>query len=59
MSLGLTMVVAGGALVSLGLVIAGILLGGALLYLIVVRFRRPAWQQQAEALAPSIVKPGV
>jgi tetratricopeptide (TPR) repeat protein len=59
MSLGLTMVVAGGALDSLGLVVAGVLLGAALLYLIVVRFRRRAWQQQAEAIAPSIVKPGV
>jgi tetratricopeptide (TPR) repeat protein len=59
MSLGLTMVVAGGALNSVGLVVAGVLLGGALLYLIVLRFRRQAWQQRAESVAGSIVKPGV
>jgi tetratricopeptide (TPR) repeat protein len=59
MSLGLTMVVAGGALDSVALVVAGILLGCALLYLIVIRFRRPAWRQHAEEIAPLIVKPGV
>lgn len=59
MSLGLTTVVAGGALNSVALVIAGILLGVLMLYLIVVRFRRPAWQQRAESLAPLITKPGV
>jgi tetratricopeptide (TPR) repeat protein len=59
MSLGLTMVVAGGALDSAGLVIAGVLVGSALLYLIVLRFRRQAWQQRAETLGPSIAKPGV
>lgn len=59
MSLGLTMVVAGGALDSAGLVIAGVLVGSALLYLIVLRFRRQAWQQRAESLGPSIAKPGV
>ena len=59
MSLGLTMVVAGGALDSAGLVIAGVLVGSALLYLIVLRFRRQAWQQRAESLGPTIAKPGV
>jgi tetratricopeptide (TPR) repeat protein len=59
MSLGLTMVVAGGALNSVGLVVAGVLLPGGLLYLIVLRFRRQAWQQRAESMAPSIAKPGV
>ncbi|MFL6142278.1 MAG: tetratricopeptide repeat protein [Labedaea sp.] len=59
MSLGLTMVVAGGALNSVGLVVSGVLLGGALLYLIVVRFRRPVWQHRAESLAGHIAKPGV
>ena len=59
MSLGLTMVVAGGALDSVGLVVSGILVGGALLYLIVLRFRRQAWHLRAEAMAPSIAKPGV
>ncbi len=59
MSLGLTMVVAGGALDSAGLVVAGVLVGSALLYLIVLRFRRQAWQQRAESLGPSIAKPGV
>jgi tetratricopeptide (TPR) repeat protein len=59
MSLGLTMVVAGGALDSVGLVVAGIVLGSVLLYLIVLRFRRQAWRQRAEALAGSIAKPGV
>lgn len=58
MSLGLTMVVAGGALNSVGLVVSGVLLGGALLYLIVVRFRRPAWQHRAESLSGHIAKPG-
>lgn len=58
-SLGLTMVVAGGALNSVGLVVSGILLGSALLYLIVLRFRRQAWQQRAESIAESIAKPGV
>lgn len=59
MSLGLTMVVAGDALDSLGLAVAGILLGGLMLYLIVLRFRRPAWQRRAESLARLITKPGV
>lgn len=59
MSLGLTMVVAGGALDSAGLVVAGVLVGSALLYLIVLRFRRQAWQQRAESLGPSIAKPGL
>jgi tetratricopeptide (TPR) repeat protein len=59
MSLGLTMVVAGGALDSVGLVVSGVVLGGAMLFLIVLRFRRQAWQQRAETMAPSIVKPGV
>ena len=59
MSLGLTMVVAGGALDSAGLVVAGVLVGAALLYLIVLRFRRQAWQQRAETLGPTIAKPGV
>jgi tetratricopeptide (TPR) repeat protein len=59
MSLGLTMVVAGGALNSVGLVVSGVLLGGAMLFLIVLRFRRQAWEQRAESMAPSIAKPGV
>jgi tetratricopeptide (TPR) repeat protein len=59
MSLGLTMVVAGDALENIGLIVAGVVLGAVLLYLIVLRFRRQAWQQRAEALAPSIAKPGV
>jgi tetratricopeptide (TPR) repeat protein len=59
MSLGLTMVVAGGALDSVGLVVSGVLVGSALLYLIVLRFRRQAWQQRAESLGPTIAKPGV
>jgi tetratricopeptide (TPR) repeat protein len=59
MSLGLTMVVAGGALDSVGLVVSGVLVGSALLYLIVLRFRRQAWQQRAETLGPTIAKPGV
>lgn len=59
MSLGLTMIVAGDALDSIGLIVAGVVLGAVLLYLIVLRFRRQAWQQRAEAIAPSIAKPGV
>ena len=42
-----------------GLVVAGIVLGCAMLLVIVLRFRRQAWQQRAETLARSIVKPGV
>jgi tetratricopeptide (TPR) repeat protein len=59
MSLGLTMVVAGGALDSVGLVVSGVLVGAALLYLIVLRFRRQAWQSRAETLGPTIAKPGI
>ncbi|HEU5108988.1 MAG TPA: hypothetical protein VFT95_10580, partial [Micromonosporaceae bacterium] len=58
-SLGLTTVVAGGALDSVGLVIAGVLTGAILLGLVVLRFRRQAWQLRAEAIARSIVKPGI
>lgn len=58
-SLGLTMVVAGGALDSVALVIAGVLIGGILLFVIVLRFRRQAWRQRAELVSDSIVKPGV
>jgi tetratricopeptide (TPR) repeat protein len=58
-SLGLTTVVAGGALDSVGLVVAGVLIGASLLYLIVLRFRRQAWQLRAESIARSIVKPGI
>ncbi|HEU5470014.1 MAG TPA: tetratricopeptide repeat protein [Actinophytocola sp.] len=58
-SLGFTTVVAGGALDSVGLVIAGVLVGAALLYLIVLRFRRQAWQLRAESIARSIAKPGL
>jgi hypothetical protein len=58
-SLGLMMVVAGGTLHNVGLVIAGIVLGGALLSLVVLRFRRQAWQRRAESVARLIAKPGV
>jgi hypothetical protein len=40
-------------------VVSGVLVGSALLYLIVLRFRRQAWEQRAETLGPTIAKPGV
>ncbi|OLR91244.1 tetratricopeptide repeat protein [Actinokineospora bangkokensis] len=43
-SLGLTLVAIGGVSGSVALVVAGIVTGSALLYLIVVRFRRPGWR---------------
>jgi Tetratricopeptide repeat len=58
-SLGLMTVVAGGTMHNVGLVIAGIALGGALLSLVVLRFRRQAWRRRAESVAPVIAKPGV
>jgi tetratricopeptide (TPR) repeat protein len=57
--LGLTMVLAGGVLQSVGLVVCGVVLGGLLLTLIVLRFRRQNWRLHAEDLAPRIAKHGV
>ncbi|SDH48042.1 Tetratricopeptide repeat-containing protein [Actinokineospora alba] len=57
-SLGLILVAVGGLAGNVSLVIAGVLLGGGLLYLIVVRFRRQTWQSRADALAESIVQRG-
>ncbi|SDC51024.1 tetratricopeptide repeat protein [Actinokineospora iranica] len=47
-SFGLTLVAIGGVTGSVPLVIAGIVVGSALLYLIVVRFRRQSWRARAE-----------
>ncbi|WP_026424438.1 tetratricopeptide repeat protein [Actinokineospora inagensis] len=58
-SFGLTLVAVGGVTGSVYLVVAGIVLGSALLYLIVVRFRRQAWQARADGLADRITRPGV
>ncbi|WP_018685655.1 hypothetical protein [Actinokineospora enzanensis] len=57
-SLGLILVAVGGVTGSPAVVVAGIALGSALLYLIVVRFRRQAWQTRADSLAPRITKTG-
>lgn len=57
--LGLTMVLAGGVMQSVGLVVCGVILGGLLLFLIVLRFRRQNWRQRAEDMAPRIAKHGV
>lgn len=58
-SVGLLIVVAGGTMHSVALVVAGVLVGGLLLFLVVLRFRRQAWHRQAERVAPLIAKPGV
>ncbi|GLZ39114.1 hypothetical protein [Actinokineospora sp. NBRC 105648] len=57
-SLGLTLVAVGGVTGSVALVVLGIVLGSALLYLIVLRFRRQVWRVQAEAMAPRITRQG-
>ena len=58
-ALGLITVVAGGLLDNIVLVFVGVVVGSALLYGIVYRFRRQTWRRRADEMAPHIVKPGV
>lgn len=58
-ALGMITVVAGGLLDNPLLVVVGIVVGSALLYAIVHRFRRQTWRRRADEMAPHIVKPGV
>jgi tetratricopeptide (TPR) repeat protein len=58
-ALGLITVVAGGLLDNVVLVVAGVLMGAALLYGVVHRFRRQTWRRRADEMAPHIVKQGV
>ncbi|PPK64782.1 tetratricopeptide repeat protein [Actinokineospora auranticolor] len=57
-SLGLILVAVGGITGSVVLVVLGIVLGSALLFLIVVRFRRQAWESRARVLAGRITRRG-
>lgn len=57
-SLGLILVAVGGLAGNVSLVIAGVLMGGGLLYLIVIRFRKQTWQSRADELADSIAERG-
>jgi tetratricopeptide (TPR) repeat protein len=58
-ALGLITVVAGGLLDNIVLVFVGVVIGGALLYAIVHRFRRQTWRRRADEMAPHIARPGV
>jgi tetratricopeptide (TPR) repeat protein len=58
-ALGLITVVAGGLLNNVVLVFVGVVVGSALLYGIVYRFRRQAWRRRADEMAPHVVKSGV
>ncbi|MGQ0840468.1 hypothetical protein [Actinokineospora sp.] len=57
-SLGLVVVAVGGVVGSVPLVAAGVLLGSALLFLIVLRFRRQSWRSRADSLASRIAREG-
>ncbi|CRK59150.1 hypothetical protein [Alloactinosynnema sp. L-07] len=57
-SLGLILVAVGGLADNVLLVIMGVLLGSALLYLIVVKFRRQNWRTRADKLAQDIAQRG-
>jgi tetratricopeptide (TPR) repeat protein len=58
-ALGLITVVAGGLLDNVVLVFAGAVIGSALLYALVYRFRRQTWRRRADEMGPHIVKPGI
>lgn len=58
-ALGLITVVAGGLLNNIALVFAGVLVGAAVLYAIVHRFRRQTWRRHADSMGPQIVKQGL
>ncbi|MGH3758160.1 tetratricopeptide repeat protein [Actinophytocola sp.] len=58
-AMGLITVVAGGLMGSPALVIAGVVLGALLLFVIVWRFRRQTWRRRADEMAPRITRPGV
>jgi tetratricopeptide (TPR) repeat protein len=58
-ALGLITVVAGGLIGNAALVVSGVLVGAALVFAIVFRFRRQTWRRRAAEMAGSIVRPGV
>jgi tetratricopeptide (TPR) repeat protein len=58
-AIGLITVVAGGLMGNPILVAVGIVVGAALLYAIVSRFRRQTWRRRADEMAPHIIKRGV
>ncbi|MFC4856719.1 hypothetical protein [Actinophytocola glycyrrhizae] len=58
-AIGLITVVAGGLLDNVVLVVSGVVMGAALLYAVVHRFRRQTWRRRADEMAPHIVKHGV
>jgi tetratricopeptide (TPR) repeat protein len=58
-ALGLITVVAGGLMGSPALVILGVILGGALLFVIVWRFRRQTWRRRADRMGSQITRFGV
>jgi tetratricopeptide (TPR) repeat protein len=58
-ALGLITVVAGGLMGNPALVVAGVVLGGLLLFTIVWRFRRQTWRRRADQMAPQITQFGV
>jgi hypothetical protein len=58
-ALGLITVVAGGLIGNPALVIAGVLLGGVFLFVVVWRFRRQTWRRRADEMAPRITRFGV
>ncbi len=57
-SVGLTLVAVGGVTGSVPLVVLGAALGGVLLYLIVVRFRRQTWRTDADEAGVPITRRG-
>jgi tetratricopeptide (TPR) repeat protein len=58
-ALGMITVVAGGLLNNIVLVFVGVVIGSALLYAIVRRFRRQTWRRRADEMAPHIVRHGI
>ena len=58
-ALGLITVVAGGLMSSPTLVVTGVVVGAALLFGIVFRFRRQTWRRRADEMAGLITRPGV
>lgn len=56
---GLITVVTGGLTGNVGAVILGVVVGAALLFVIIWRFRRQTWRRRADELADRITEPGV
>jgi len=56
---GLVVVVVGGLLDSAMVMLAGVVVGGAVLFVVVHQFRRQAWRRRATELAPRISHPGI